>query len=76
MEAEMGTKLHSVIPDDPKIAKLIGALKQANVKDEQLQASMATISHLQIEMNPWSPATRRASIKSHYWKVICLPRRL
>ena len=50
MEAEMGTKLHSVIPDDPKIAKLIGALKQANVKDEQLQASMATISHLQIEI--------------------------
>lgn len=51
MEAEMGTKLHSVIPDDPKIAKLIGALKQANVeKDEQLQASVATNNHLQIEI--------------------------
>ena len=55
MKAEIGTKLHSVIPNDSEIiAELNAALKQANVKsdekDEQLQSSAARNSYLQTEI--------------------------
>jgi hypothetical protein len=55
IKAEIGTKLHSVIPNYSEIiAELNTALKQANVKsdekDEQLQSSMARNSHLQTEI--------------------------
>ena len=67
-EAEIGTKLHSVISNDSKIAKLNAALKQANVKsdDEHFNPPWPEIVIFRQRSNPWSQATRRASIKSPY----------
>jgi hypothetical protein len=66
-EAEIGTKLHSVTNDSEIIAELNAALKQANVKsDEHFNPPWPEIVIFRQRSNPWSQATRRASIKSPY----------